>query len=199
MELLVKQLSRMNQPRNNPPLPPATDGDWFDDVELPRGEVPRVKKEKAEKERQEILEMTGKMEKLERVVRKTHKVDTYMLELERLFDGVSTTLPKGSKMPEIDWFDGIGNPKNHVCICIGPFQSRGLSPTLMVFSFQQTLIRAVLSWHFTMDTHKITNWEGVVKAFITQYEYIQQLNVTIKDLETTRQEFKESLVEFLTR
>ena len=84
-------------------------------------------------------------------------------------------------------------------MCIGAFQSRGLSPTLMAILFQQTLIRVDLSWYFTLDTHKTMNWEEIVKAFITQYKYNQELEVTISDLETTRKEFKESLAKFLTR
>ena len=51
----------------------------------------------------------------------------------------------------------------------------------------------------SLDTHKTRNWEEVVKIFITQYEYNQELDVTIRDFETTRQEFKESFIEFLTR
>ena len=65
--------------------------------------------------------MQGKMEKLEKAVRKTHGVDSYLLELEGLFDGVSETLPKGFKMLKIDRFDIIRNPKNHVGICIRAF------------------------------------------------------------------------------
>ena len=69
----------------------------------------------------------------------------------------------------------------------------------MAILFQQTLTGAALLWYFTLDTHKSRNWEEVVKAFITQYEYNQELDVIIRDLETTRQEFKESFMEFLTR
>ena len=84
--------------------------------------------------------MQGKMEKLERAVRKTHGVESYMIKLELLFNGVSETLPEGFKMPKIDRFDGTRNLKNHVCKCIGTFQSRKISPTLMALLFQQTLI-----------------------------------------------------------
>ena len=46
--------------------------------------------------------MQGKMEKLERAIQKTHRMDSYMLELEDLLDGVSETLPECFKMPKID-------------------------------------------------------------------------------------------------
>ena len=38
-----------------------------------------------------------------------------------------------------------------------------------------------------------------MKAFVTQYEYNLEFDVTIRDLETTRQEYKESFARFLTR
>ena len=46
------------------------------------------------------------MEKLEWAIWKTHRVDSYILELEGLFDGVNETLPEGFKMLKIDRFDG---------------------------------------------------------------------------------------------
>ena len=39
----------------------------------------------------------------------------------------------------------------------------------------------------------------MVKAFVTQYEYNQELDMTVRDLEMTRQEYKELFAEFLTR
>ena len=51
----------------------------------------------------------------------------------------------------------------------------------------------------TLDTYKAKNWEEVIKAFVAQYEYNQELDVTIRDLETTRQEQRESFAGFLTR
>ena len=56
----------MNQPRNDPPLPPAIEGDWFDDAKLPQVQIPRVERQKVEKERHEFVEIRWKMEKLER-------------------------------------------------------------------------------------------------------------------------------------
>ena len=54
-----------------------------------------------------------------------------------------------------------------------------------------------MAWYFTLDLHITKNWEEVVKAFITQYEYNQKLDVTFRDLKTTMQEYKESFAEFL--
>ena len=82
------------------------------------------------------------MEKLERAVQKTQEVDNYMLELEGLLNKINETLPDELKMPKIDKFNGTGNPKHCVRICVVAFRSRGLSPTLIAILFQQTLIGA---------------------------------------------------------
>ena len=65
--------------------------------------------------------MRGKIEKLERVVWKTQRIDNYILELEGLFDRVSETLSEGFNVLVIDLLDGTGNPKNYKCMCIGAF------------------------------------------------------------------------------
>ena len=169
MEFLVGQLARMNQARTDPPPPPPPEEEWFDDTEPARITIP---KEKTEKEK-EFDEIKGKMEKLEKAVRKNQGPDSYFLELEGLFDGVKEVLPEGFKMPDIDKFDGTENPKNHVRMCMWAFQSRGLSPTLMAVLFQQTLKGAALAWYFTLDTYKAKNWEEVVKASLLSMNTIK--------------------------
>ena len=49
----------------------------------------------------------------------------------------------------------------------------------MAILFQQTIVGAVLAWYFTLDLHITKNWEEVVKAFISQYEYNKELDVII--------------------
>ena len=82
---------------------------------------------------------------------------------------------------------------------IEAFQLIGLSLTFMAILFQQTLIGAALAWYFTLESYENKNWEKVVKAFITQYEYNQEQGVTMRGLETTSQEYKESFAEFLAQ
>ncbi|WP_255969772.1 retrotransposon gag domain-containing protein, partial [Klebsiella pneumoniae] len=43
------------------------------------------------------------------------------------------------------------------------------------------------------------NWDEMAEAFILQYSYNTQIEITTRDLETTRQEPKESFSEFVTR
>ena len=61
--LLARQLSGINQLRNDPPLQLATERDCSDDAKLPQCEVPRAEKDKVKKERKSILEMREKWKK----------------------------------------------------------------------------------------------------------------------------------------
>lgn len=69
-------------------------------------------------------------------MRKAQGVDTYLMELEGLYNGVQETLPVGFKMPVCDKFDGTGNPRNHVKMSIRAFQPSGLSTAMMAVLFQ---------------------------------------------------------------
>ena len=86
MDMMTRQGLACNHPRDDPSLHVFSRGErWFIDIELPRGENPRVDEERAEKERQvekEITEMWGKMDKLENAVRKYYSINSYVLELE---------------------------------------------------------------------------------------------------------------------
>ena len=63
----------------------------------------------------------------------------------------------------------------------------------------QRTISVSFVWYSNLDTQKTKNWENVVKAFITQYEYNKEFDVTSRDFETTRQKYNVSFAKFLTR
>ena len=56
----------------------------------------------------------AKIDLLECAIRKGKGFDDYALDLEGLFDEPKAKLPEKFKMPDIDKFDGTGNPKSHL-------------------------------------------------------------------------------------
>ena len=54
-------------------------------------------------------------------------------------------------------------------------------------------------WYAKLEDSVKQNWEELAEAFITQYSYNTQIEVTTRDLEATRQEPNESFVAFVTR
>ena len=94
-----------------------------------------------------------------------------MLDLEGLFEPPKVKLPENFKMPHIDRFDGTGNPKSHVKLCMSIFQSMDCNHELIAMLFPQTLTKAALSWFLTFEATKIRTWEDIVRAFIDHYSY----------------------------
>ncbi|KAJ9185100.1 hypothetical protein P3X46_004767 [Hevea brasiliensis] len=81
-------------------------------------------------------------------------------------------LPEKFKMPDLAKFDGTGDPKTH-------FRSY-----LIVMKTTATVRK---------------DWEELVRRFVQQYSYNTALDVTLRDLETTRQKPNETFSEYLLR
>ncbi|KAH7856362.1 hypothetical protein Vadar_000596 [Vaccinium darrowii] len=63
----------------------------------------------------------------------------------------------------------------------------GMSDEQLAQLFPRTLSGMALRWLMKLDKSKTRTWEDVGNAFVVQYSYNQQLDVTTCDLETTRQ------------
>ena len=65
--------------------------------------------------------------------------------------------------------------------------------------FQNTLIGAMVRWFLNLEDNRAWNWEDICREFHNQYKYNIEVEVTRRDLETTKQELKESLSTFNTK
>ena len=65
--------------------------------------------------------------------------------------------------------------------------------------FQNTLNGAALRWFFNLDDERARSWEDICWEFHKQYKYNMEVDITRRDLETTKQEPKESLSTFITK
>ena len=62
-------------------------------------------------------------------------------------------------------------------------------------SLESTLIR----WYYALDPHVQADWNEICAAFIKQYGLNVQLEVSLRDLQNTRQKYNESFTDYLTR
>ena len=95
--------------------------------------------------------------------------------MEGLLEPTKIKLLENFKMPNIDHFDGTGNPKSHVKFCMNVLQAQGCTHEHLVMLFPQTLQKAALSWFMTLEASKTWTWEDVVRIFIDHYSYNQEL------------------------
>ena len=65
--------------------------------------------------------------------------------------------------------------------------------------FQNTLTRAALRWFLNLEDSWIPTWEDIANEFYKQYKYNIEVDITRRDLETTKQKPKESFSTFITR
>ena len=65
--------------------------------------------------------------------------------------------------------------------------------------FQNTLTRAAFRWFLNLDDAKARSWEGIYREFHKQYKYNIEVDITRRDLETTKQGPKESFSTFITK
>ena len=103
-------------------------------------------------------------------------------------------LPPKFKMPILDKFNGIGYLKFHLKMYIRAIQPLGATEEMLAQMFQNTLTGAAFRWFLNMEDTRTHNWEDICKEFHNQYKYNIKVDVTRRDLETTKQEPKESFL-----
>lgn len=103
------------------------------------------------------------------------------------------------KMPKMDMFDGTGNPCNHLKQYILAMKPIGLFKEQIVHCFPRTLNGDAMNWYLSLDIAKTRDWKELAMEFVHHYNYNAQLDVTLRDLETTKQKSNETFSEFLMK
>ena len=142
--------------------------------------------------------MIERMDQMEKLLLRSRRVEEAMdLHSFSLFP--QARAPPKFKMPTLDKFDGTGCPKAHLKMYMRALQPLGASEELMAQMFQNTLTGAALRWFLNLDDSRTRNWEDIGREFYKQYKYNTEVDVTRRDLETTKQDSKESFSAFITR
>ena len=64
--------------------------------------------------------------------------------------------------------------------------------------YQNTLTEAAFRWFLKLDDFRVTSWEDICREFHNHYKYNLEVDIT-RDLETMKQELKESFSTFITK
>ena len=84
-------------------------------------------------------------------------------------------------------FDCTGNPKNHQKQYVLAIKPLGRTKEQIILCFRRTLSGITLQWYLSLENAKMNDWNKMIESFAQQYSYNVQLNVSIRDLETTKQ------------
>ncbi|KAI8542858.1 hypothetical protein RHMOL_Rhmol08G0172500 [Rhododendron molle] len=188
-------LSTTSQANSPASIPRMADNDTARDVEDKKDE------EEAENPREVVLvgksELTKQVKEIKHAL--AHSQGDQILDFEGLCLFPDSQLPKKFKMPNIEKFNGTGNPTSHVRHVINTLKPMGLNDELIAQLFQRTLTRSALDWFLTFEFEHYHTWPEIANAFIKQYAYNVQVELTTRDLEMTKQESNEDVVTFVAR
>ena len=139
-----------------------------------------------------------KMTKMEEMIKRSRRLND-LIDYQSLSLFLDVRLPLKFKMSVLDKFDGTSCPKSHLKMHMRAMQPLGAIEEMLAKMFQNTLTRATLRWFLNVEDTRTRNWEDICREFHNQYKYNIEVDVTRRDLETTKQEPKESFSAFITK
>ena len=96
-------------------------------------------------------------------------------------------LPPKFKISNVEKFDGTGDPKHYAKRYISTAKMKGLDGKQILHSFPLSLTRGASRWYYSLDPSKTKVWNELVELFVDQFIFNTMIDVTLIDLETTKQ------------
>ena len=124
---------------------------------------------------------------------------TSMDYLDLSLDEEGDLLPPKFKFPNMKKYSRTYDPHLHLKQYTTYMKSTGLTKAQIVQQFPMSLEGTPIRWYYTLETHVQSNWKELCAAFIKQYGLNIQLEVSLRELQNTKQKYSEPFVEYLTR
>ena len=83
-------------------------------------------------------------------------------------------------------FDRIGDPKQHIRRYLSIVEMKGLDEKQTLHAFPLSLTRGASRWYYSLDPRKTKVWTELVEFFMDQFIFNTMIDVTLRDLETTK-------------
>ena len=184
----------MNAARNVPAVEMK-----FEDVE--NYMVEKAKKESLElaqdMESKQMKALNQKMSKMEELMRGQGM--GYSFDFDDMINTDGEKLPDKFKMPQLQKFDGTGDPRIHLSQYTTIMSTTKALISIVARLFVLSLEGMAVNWYHGLEKSVRADWKELCSAFLKQYEYNTKLEVSIRDLELTKQKPNESFSDFLTR
>ncbi|XP_030927757.1 uncharacterized protein LOC115954039 [Quercus lobata] len=164
-------------------------------------------KDKAEYERNKQFEkltadtvaIKEKMEKMQLAFRKAQGMDDCLYNMGGISSKTLIALPPMFKIFVAEKFDGTGEPKQHVRRYLSIDKMKGLDEKQTLHAFPLSLMGGASRWYYSLDPTKTKVRNELVKLFVDQFIFNIMINLTPRDLETTKQGVSEIFFEYMTR
>ena len=136
----------------------------------------------------ETIAIKGKIEKMQLAFRKAQRIEDYLI-----------ALPPKFKIYDVKKFDGIGDPKQHIRRYLSITEIKGLDEKQTLHTFPLSLTGGASRWYYSLDPSKTNVQNELMGLFGDQFIFTTMIDVTLRDLETTKQGVRETFSEYVTR
>jgi hypothetical protein len=76
---------------------------------------------------------------------------------------------------------------------------KGLNEVQVLHAFSFSLTGSTSKWYYALDMGKIKVWFELINSFITQFSFITMIDITMRELETTKQKDEDTFSEYHVR
>ena len=123
----------------------------------------------------------------------------YSFDFDDMMQFEADKLTDKFKMPQLQKFDGTGDPRIHLSQYTTTMSTTKAPFSVVTRLFVLSLEGMAVNWYHELEKSIRADWREMCAAFLKQYEYNTKLQVSIRDLELTKQKPYESFSDFLTR
>ena len=141
--------------------------------------------------------LTQKMSKMEELMRGQGMGYSFDFDDMMQFDG--DKLPDKFKMPQLQKFDETGDPRIYLSQYMTTMSTIKAPISVVARLFVLSLEGMAVNWYHGLEKSIRADWKELCSTFLKQYEYNTKLEVSIRDLELTKQRSNESFSDFLIR
>ena len=139
------------------------------------------------------------MEKMQFNFYKAQGMDDYLYNMEGVSSKTPIALPPKFKIFEAEKFDGTGDRKQHIRRYLSIVEMKGLDERQTLHAFPLLLMRGALRWYYSLNPSKPKVWNELVELFVDQFIFNTMIDVTLRDLEITKQGIGETFSKYMTR
>ena len=89
--------------------------------------------------------------------------------------------------------------QSHLKMYMRAMQPLGATEEVLAQMFQNTLTEVAFRWFLNLDDARVRSWEDICREFHKHQKQNMEVDIIGRDLETTKQEPKESFFTFITK
>ena len=124
-------------------------------------------------------------------------MDNCLYNMKGISSKTPIALTPKFKISDVKNFDGTGDPKQHVRRYLIISEVKGLDEKKTLHVFPLSLTGGASRWYYSLDPSKTKVWNELVELFVDQFIFNPMIDVTLRDLETTKQGVGETFSEYM--